>query len=148
VCDPQVVKRLNIQDVKVAPSIHEHLREVLQADNELNDEGVGPGIHDLLYMNTMIKNVHELQPSEVLRNDGVHHLYLAMRCLEATLVVVSLGITNHETSCWIGKVFCGRSCSAMLATSLGFAFLLGGLVIKRFRTSHSHSFWWTGKLWF
>jgi hypothetical protein len=65
-------------------------------------------------------------------------MHLAVGRLEASLVTIRFGSTDdHEAPRNLKEILVGASCSAGLAGSSGFAFLVGGLEMKGFSSSHS-----------
>jgi hypothetical protein len=85
----------------------------------------------------MVEDDWKLSLLEVLWDGELRRMHLVVGHLETTLIVVCFGPTeDHEASRWFGKILNGAS-SANLAGSSIFAFQLGGLEMKHFKSSHS-----------
>jgi hypothetical protein len=125
-CEAQAIEGLDVHDVEATSPIHEHLGEALRAHNWLNDEKVGPWVRDPLRMVTTIEDDQELQPSEVLWDDGFCHVHFTLGHLEAALVAVSFGPTeDHETSRRFRKVVDGDLLFCCLGGLLWLSLLAG-----------------------
>ena len=67
--DAHDIERFSIHDVKAAASIHQHLGELLCADDRVDHEHISSRLRDAFWVVGPIKGYGELRPSEEGRRD-------------------------------------------------------------------------------
>ena len=90
--DVHGIKGVDVEDVEVAASIHQHLSEALLADDGVNDKRVATRSGDVGRMVSLIKSDRGVRRAKE-RGDG----RLSDTCLSVAYLVLALGVDGVES---------------------------------------------------
>ena len=86
--DAHGIEHFSVHDVEAAASIHQHLGELLHADDRVDHERVSSWLRDAFWVVGPIKGDGGLRPSEEGRHGRLERIDLATRKLLAALGVI------------------------------------------------------------
>ena len=124
--DVHGIEGVDVENVKSAASVHQHLGEVLLADDGVDDERVATRSDDMRRMASMIKSDRGVRPAKERGDDR-----FGGACLSVAYLVLALGVDgvrspkDHEAFLRVGEaVIILAHCASFLGCLLlAFPFL-------------------------